>query len=53
MKQETPMSNPLTITAITRATAGKEQVLRAAQQALVADTLNEHGCMRYELSCSI
>jgi quinol monooxygenase YgiN len=37
-------SIPLTIVAITRALAGKEQLLRSAQEKLVAETVQEPGC---------
>lgn len=41
--------SPLTIIAITTAKAGKEAALGAAQEKLVAETLTEDGCLRYEL----
>ncbi|WP_425624706.1 putative quinol monooxygenase [Agrobacterium radiobacter] len=45
------MSNtPLTIIAIT---TGKEAALGAAQEKLVAETLAEDGCLRYELHRSL
>jgi quinol monooxygenase YgiN len=47
------MSRPLTIVAITKAVAGQEGALRAAQQRLVAETINEPGCIRYELNQSL
>src|SRR5215469_2841187 len=48
------MSTPsLTIVAITTAVAGKEKALRAAQEKLVAETLAEPGCLRYELNQSL
>jgi quinol monooxygenase YgiN len=47
------MSKPLTIIAITRAAAGREKELRAAQEKLVAATLKEPGCLRYELNQSL
>jgi quinol monooxygenase YgiN len=43
----------LTIVAITTAVAGKESILRAAQEQLVADTVKEPGCLRYELNQSL
>jgi len=46
-------SIPLTVVAITRAVAGKEQLLRSAQEKLVAETVKEPGCLRYELSQSL
>jgi quinol monooxygenase YgiN len=46
-------SSPLTIIAIATAVRGKESALRAAQEALVADTLVEPGCLRYELNQSL
>ncbi|ANM07661.1 antibiotic biosynthesis monooxygenase protein (plasmid) [Rhizobium phaseoli] len=48
------MSNvPLTIIAITTAKPGKEAALGAAQENLVAETLIEDGCLRYELHQSL
>lgn len=47
------MSQPLTIVAIVRAKPGTEAALRAAQERLVADTLSEDGCLRYELHQSV
>jgi quinol monooxygenase YgiN len=48
------MSNkPLTIIAITTAKPGKEAALGAAQEKLVAETLAEDGCLRYELHQSL
>jgi quinol monooxygenase YgiN len=48
------MSNsPLTIIAITTAKPGKEAALGAAQEKLVAETLLEDGCLRYELHQSL
>ena len=46
-------ASPLTIVAIAVAAPGKEDALRAAQQQLVADTLKEPGCLRYELNQSL
>jgi len=43
----------LTIVAITMALAGKEKTLRAAQEKLVAETMKEPGCLRYELNQSL
>lgn len=43
----------LTIIAITTAKPGKEALLRAAQEKLVAATLLEEGCLRYELHQSL
>jgi quinol monooxygenase YgiN len=45
-------ASPLTIIAVTTAVSGKEAALRAAQEALVAETLKEPGCIRYELNQS-
>jgi quinol monooxygenase YgiN len=45
--------SPLTIIAITVAQPGKEAALRAAQEKLVAETLQEPGCLRYELHQSL
>ena len=42
-------TSPLTIIAICTAAPGKEQALRAAQERLVAETVKEPGCLRYEL----
>lgn len=42
-------SAPLTILAIIKAFGGREKELRAAQEILVAATLKEPGCLRYEL----
>lgn len=48
------MSNiPLTIIAITTAKPGKEAALGTAQEKLVAETLAEDGCLRYELHQSL
>jgi quinol monooxygenase YgiN len=44
---------PLTIIAVTRAAPGKASALRAAQTALVSETLAEPGCLRYELQQSL
>lgn len=44
---------PLTIIAITTAKPGKEAALGAAQEKLVAETLVEDGCLRYELHQSL
>jgi quinol monooxygenase YgiN len=46
-------SPPLTIVAITTAVAGQERPLRTAQEKLVRETLNESGCLRYELNQSL
>jgi quinol monooxygenase YgiN len=46
-------SSPLIIIAITTAVAGQEQLLRSAQERLVAETVKEPGCLRYELSQSL
>jgi quinol monooxygenase YgiN len=43
----------LTIVAISTAVPGKEGALRAAQERLVAETVKEPGCLRYELSQSL
>ena len=42
-------ASPLTIVAIATAAPGQEDVLRAAQEELVAETVKEPGCLRYEL----
>jgi quinol monooxygenase YgiN len=47
------MPAPLTIIAITTAVPGRETALRAAQEKLVAETLQEDGCLRYELNQSL
>jgi quinol monooxygenase YgiN len=47
------MSTPLTLVAITTAAPGKEKALWAAQEKLVAETVKEAGCLRYELHQSI
>jgi quinol monooxygenase YgiN len=44
---------PLTIIAITVAAPGQERALRAAQEKLVAETVKEPGCLRYELNQSL
>lgn len=44
---------PLTIVAVTTAAAGQEKMLRAAQEKLVAETVKEPGCLRYELHQSL
>jgi quinol monooxygenase YgiN len=49
----TSMDKPLTIVAITTAVPGHESELRAAQEKLVSETVNERGCLRYELHQSI
>lgn len=41
--------SPLTIVAIATAAPGQEATLRAAQEQLVAETIKEPGCLRYEL----
>lgn len=46
-------NTPLTIIAITTAKPGKEAALGAAQEKLVAETLAEDGCLRYELHQSL
>lgn len=46
-------SSPLTIVAIATALTGQAKVLRAAQERLVAETLQEPGCLRYELHQSL
>ena len=43
------MPPPLTIVAIATAAPGQEAALRAAQEQLVAETVQEPGCLRYEL----
>jgi quinol monooxygenase YgiN len=47
------MNQPLSIVAITTAVVGREKELRAAQEKLVAETLTERGCLRYELNQSL
>ena len=42
-------TSPLTIVAIATAAPGQEAALRAAQEELVAETVKEPGCLRYEL----
>ena len=46
-------SSPLGILAITVAAPGKHAALRAAQEKLVAETVKEAGCIRYELHQSL
>jgi quinol monooxygenase YgiN len=46
-------ASALTIIAVTTAVLGQEKTLRAAQEKLVAETLNEPGCLRYELNQSL
>ncbi len=48
-----PATEPLTIIVITTAVPGQEQKLRAVQETLVAETLAEPGCLRYELHQSL
>ncbi|MCI4591229.1 antibiotic biosynthesis monooxygenase [Sphingobium sp. BYY-5] len=43
----------MTIVAITTAKPGKEAALGAVQEKLVAETLLEDGCLRYELHQSL
>jgi quinol monooxygenase YgiN len=45
--------SPLTLVAIATALPGQEKTLRAAQEKLVADTVKESGCLRYELHQSL
>jgi len=47
------MNQPLNILAIATAVNGSEYRLRAAQEILVAETVKEPGCLRYELSQSL
>jgi quinol monooxygenase YgiN len=47
------MPTQLNILAILTAAPGAEAKLRAAQEILVADTLREAGCIRYELNQSL
>ena len=42
-------TSPLTIVAIATAAPGQEATLRAAQEQLVAESIKEPGCLRYEL----
>lgn len=44
---------PLTVIAIITAKEGQESALRALQDRLVAETLTEDGCLRYELNQSL
>ena len=46
-------ASPLTIIAIATAVPGQEKALRAAQETLVAETVKEPGCIRYELHQSL
>jgi quinol monooxygenase YgiN len=46
-------SSPLTLVAIATALPGQEKTLRHAQENLVADTVKESGCLRYELHQSL
>jgi quinol monooxygenase YgiN len=48
-----PTPSPLSIVAIATAVPGKEQALRSAQETLVAETVKEPGCLRYELHQSL
>ena len=41
--------SPLSIVAIATAVPGQEATLRSAQEQLVAETIKEPGCLRYEL----
>jgi Antibiotic biosynthesis monooxygenase len=50
---ERDMNQPLNILAIATAVNGSEHRLRAAQEILVAETVKEPGCLRYELSQSL
>jgi quinol monooxygenase YgiN len=46
-------SLPLTLVALATALPGQEKTLRAAQEKLVAETVKESGCLRYELHQSL
>jgi quinol monooxygenase YgiN len=46
-------ASPLTIIAIATAVPGREAELLAAQKQLVAETLRERGCLRFELNQSL
>jgi quinol monooxygenase YgiN len=46
-------SKHLTIIAICTAMPGQDEALRAAQEKLVAETVKEPGCLRYELQQSL
>src|SRR5262245_56520387 len=46
-------SPPLTLVATATALPGQEKKLRAAQEKLVAETVKEPGCLRYELHQSL
>jgi quinol monooxygenase YgiN len=48
-----PDISPLTIVALATAAPGRKKALRAAQEALVAETVAEPGCLRYELHQSL
>jgi len=48
-----PDPSPLTIIAIATAATGQETMLRTAQEKLVAETVKEPGCLRYELHQSL
>jgi quinol monooxygenase YgiN len=48
-----PTPSPLSIVAIATAVQGREQELRSAQEALVAETVKEPGCLSYELHQSL
>jgi quinol monooxygenase YgiN len=47
------VNEPLNIVAIATAVTGHESALRAVQRRLVADTLKEPGCLRFELTQSL
>jgi quinol monooxygenase YgiN len=50
---EGDMPEALTVVAIAVAVAGQEAKLRELQERLVADTLQEPGCVRFELNQSL
>jgi quinol monooxygenase YgiN len=48
--QEIEMAEPYVVIAITKAVPGQAAKLQALEEELVAATLQEHGCLRYELN---
>ncbi len=47
------MTDPISIIAVAVAAEGQEARVREAQERLVAETLREPGCIRYELNQSL
>jgi len=47
------MPQPISVIAVITAKEGQEAALRAKQDVLVAGTLKEEGCLRYELNQSL